>query len=492
MNGKIQGIIVCGVVIACLGGTLVFLQHSGKDDASNSQADSSSSAAVSTESKAESVLLIDSSADKISKITAVNEFGSYTMVKPDSGKATWNIEELTGINQSSTMKSGMADDVAQLEAYKLVEANAEDLSKYGLETPTGQFTVTFTDGSERTFKIGDVSTKNRYRYFCEDGNSDVYMMLNSRISYFTESVNSFVDTTLIANPGDDNMPDYGKLTIKRTDIDYEMSFEQDDESESSVVSAQVMTEPIFAYLNITGSSATTHGMYGLAAESVEVVKPTEEDFKKYGLDEPFAEVTFKGDGYDYDLKIGDSINATTSDGEETTEIGSYYCYLSGVEGEDCIWVVSASNLPWATVQPGDVISLMTTNSIWNVDELKVEANGEVSDYILENGDDQETNSVKKNGTDVDVDCFKGLYQFLISCPTDDIYFTEPTGEKYMTIEIICSDGHTDKMEFYKETSRKSVIVLNDRPSYIVPTKWAERFISNMQNVDEGKETVDTY
>lgn len=493
MNGKIQGIIVCGVIIACLGGTLVFLQTTGKD--SSSKAEETSSAAVNTSSEDESVLLIDSSSDNISKVEVENSYGSYTMVKPASGKSAWNIEELSGINQSSRLKSGMAENIAQFEAYKTVEEGASDMSKYGLDEPEGQFTVTFADDTQRTFYVGDVSTKDRYRYLCEKDGSDVYMMLNSKISYFIEPVENFVDTVLIDNPGDSDMPDYGKLTVKRSDLDYDMVFEQVDEEKAidNMISAQVMTEPIYSYLNITVSADTTHGMWGLTAQSAVKTFPDEDDFKEYGLDKPLAEVIFTGEDYDYDLKIGNSIFAKNDDGEETTEIGSYYCYITGVDGADCIWEISADDLPWATVLPGDVItSLMTTNNIMDVSEVKVKTADKDIVYKLDSDGESTINSVKMNGEDVDVSLFQDFYKYLLTCPTGEIYFEEPEGESYMTIEINCASGHTDKLEFYYDSSRRSIVALNGRPSFRIQSKWSDTFISNIDKLTNGEKIVDVY
>ena len=73
MNGKVQGIIVCGVIIACLGGTLAFLNATGSEDPTKAD---SSSQTVKEESEDTSVLLIDSSSDKIKSISAENEYGS--------------------------------------------------------------------------------------------------------------------------------------------------------------------------------------------------------------------------------------------------------------------------------------------------------------------------------------------------------------------------------------------------------------------------------
>ena len=81
-----------------------------------------------------------------------------------------------------------------------------------------------------------------------------------------------------------------------------MVFESDDNELSGALSNQVMTEPVFSYLNITNSTDTTHGMWGLTAASCEVLEPTDEDYKTYGLDDPYCEVMLKGEEYDYDLK----------------------------------------------------------------------------------------------------------------------------------------------------------------------------------------------
>lgn len=490
MNGKIQGIIVCGVIIACLGGTLAFLNATGGDTASDTD---SSSQTVNENSEDTSVLLIDSSSDDIKSITAVNEYGGFTMSRPSSGKTAWVIEELNGINQSSTLQSGMAEDVAQLEAYKTVEENSSDLSKYGLDSPAGEFTVTFSDDTQRTFCVGDVSTKTRYRYLCEKGESDVYMILNSRVSYFIEPKENLVDTSLIESPDDSDMPDYGTLTVHRSDLDYDMVFENDPYDKEGMVSAQVMTEPIFSYLNVSVSSETTHGMWGLSAESAEKIFPDDEDFKTYGLDEPFTEVNFKGDGYDYTLKIGNPIYEENDDGEKTTEIASYYCYLTGVDGVDCIWIISADSLPWATVLPGDVVtSLMTTNNIMDVSEVKVTSEDGDITYELDSDGESTINYVKMNGEDVDVSLFQDLYKYLLTCPTSEIYFEDPQGESYLTIEISCKNGYNDVMEFYSDSSRRSIVVLNGRPSFRIQTKWTDRFLENVENVKNGEAVVDTY
>ena len=485
MNKKIQGIIIGGVVVAALGGTLAFLELTGSTKDSSSS--DTSSAVVASEAEPDPVPIITTDAENIVSVVVKNETGGYTLERPSSGKNEFNIKELTGLNQSSVMKQGLVKDMASLEAYKVVEENASDLSKYGLSEPKTVFTVNFKDGTSRTFKIGDKATKNRYRYVTEEGKSDVYMIVQTVLSDMIERKEDFVTTSLIpASTAEEGTP-YGRMTVKRKDLDYEMAFE-DIEEEKALISSQVMVEPIFAHLNIQLSSKVTHGLWGLTAARCELIFPKAEDMKTYGLDDPLAVVHYKNDTEEYTLKIGKEIHSTNSEGDELDEIAAYYCYVEGVSGIDCIWQIEAGNLPWATYTAGDVISLMTTNKIFDINEVKVTYKGEVSDYTLD-GNEEETKVywVKKNGKDVTVDLFQELYKYILYFPTKDIYFDEIKGEPFLTIEVNRKDGGSDKIEFFEDTSRRVLVKLNGRPSYKLETRWTDVLIENMERLDRGEE-----
>ena len=487
MNKKIQGIIIGGVVVAALGGTLAFLELTGgvKD---SSSAEDTSSAVVASEAEPDPVPIITTEEDNIISVAVQNETGGYTLERPESGKTALNIKELTGLNQSTVMKQGIIKDLAKLEAYKLVEENASDLGKYGLAEPNTVFKINFKDGTSRTFKVGDKATKNRYRYVCEEGRSEVYMILESVLSDMIERKEDFVMTSLIpASTATEDTP-YGRLTVNRKDLDYEMAFEDLQDDSKALISSQVMVEPIYAHLNIQLSSKVTHGLWGLAAARCEKIFPDENDMKTYGLDDPFAVVYYKNETEEYTLKIGKEIHSTDSNGEDLDEIAAYYCYVEGVSGADCIWQIDAANLPWATYTAGDVISLMTTNKIFDINEVKVTYKGEVSDYTLD-GSEEETKVywVKKNGQDVDVSKFQDLYKYILYFPTKDIYFDEIKGDPFLTIDISRKDGGGDKVEFFEDTSRRVLVKVNGRPSYRLESRWTDVFVENMERLDRGEE-----
>ena len=500
MNDKLKGIIIGGVVLAALGGTLAVMKFTGLD----TPTESSSETASSSSKVDESVQLIDKTAADITSIDVKNGFGGFTYTgASESGKENSGITELKGLALKTRTVSDIGEDTAQLKAYKLVESGAADLTKYGLTDAEAEFDVHFADGSERDFLIGIEAPQNRYRYLCEKGSSDVYMVMESLIKPYLNPKEDLVDTTLIESPEQtttDSTIEFGKLTIHRSDLDYDMVFEQDDgnfaQSSSNMVSAQVMTEPIFAYLDGTRSTNVIYALYGLTAMTAEKVFPTEADLAEYGLDEPRCTVTFTGKDYDYKLDIGNEFHEENDKGEQQTAAAAYYCTIEGVDGKDCIWKVDASALPFVTVMPNDIIStLMTWNMVTDVSEIKL--SGETEDTfaltIEGEGDDAQIAGVTCNGSEVDVESFKALYQYILTCPTKDgIWFEEPTGEAFRRIEVVCADGHSDVIELYKDTDRRAIVKLNGRPSYRIQSKWADRLTKNIEAVKTGGKVEEDY
>ena len=498
MNGKITGIIVCGVTAVCLVGTMALLKYTDNGEHS----DSSSVTSSESSQENESISILSSQESDIKAIKVTNTSGGFNFTK-SSTKGTWNIDELSKVNQDSSMIDSFVKNVTDLEAKKLAEDNVTDFAKYGLDKPDATVTVNLSDGKKTVFEIGTQTPDKNCRYVKIEGEKKVYMVFETKLNYFTEPVTEYVSKVLIEKPDDDAYPDYGKETISRKDLDYKMVFENDPVYDGGLVSAQVMTEPVFSYLNVSVSSSVTHGMWGLTASYCEKILPDEEDFTKYGLDKPNCTVNLKGKDYDYTLKIGNEVRGNDdSSGNNATQ--GYYCYLTGTTGVDCIYVIATDNLPWATIKPSDVIAgLMTTNYLVDIKQLKIEGNGKVYDYRVEsNGtsEESETDSgekvdvqkVTENGKELDVDNFKSLYQYVISCPTTEIYFKEPAEEKSYTITIVKKDGKSDVLEYYKDSSRRYIVKINGKTSFRIPSTWIDTLMKNTENLRQGKAVDDAY
>ena len=491
MNEKLKGIIIGSVALAALGGTFAVLKLTAPETPADGGEGSSIS--ESSEQPGETVDLIDTQLEKISTIHVKNEFGEYTFTGPsESGKEASGIAELKGLSINSSKVNDIGTDTAEFQAHRIAEKGATDLAKYGLAEPQAEFDIVFSDGTERDFFVGSKTPEDSYYYVYEKGSTDVYTVNQTLIRNFLEPVAHFVDKTILGSQTEDT-PDFGKLSIHRKDLEYDLVFEQDKgmfaKSSSNMASAQVMTSPIFAYLDGTNSTDLLYKLYGLTAMEVVKIHPDEADLKEYGLDDPVCVVQFSGEGYDYTLNIGGDFHEENEQGQKQTAAAAYYCTFKGDDRRDCIYKVDASALPYMTVLPSDVISsLMTWNMVTDVKDVAFSGSCNDVFEITVTGEDKdaEVEKVVCGGKELDVGTFKNLYQFILTCPTKDgIWFEDPSGEPYLTISINCLDGHSDVIELYKDTERRSIVKLNGRTSYRMQSKWADRLLKNIEAVKNG-------
>ena len=503
MDSKIKGIIAGAVVLICLGVMLAVLTLTGDVKTDD---DSSSVSPDSIIEPEETFPLMDLDKNSISKITIKNEDGVLNIVRTEKGSAdtdgTWEIEELDGINQNGTAVKACVNICSSLAGRQLVEENASDLSKYGLSEPAAKITVSSDNEADSVFLIGDEIPTGGYRYIVRQGSSTVYTALLANINYFLQDIYYFCSTSLVYTPSQENWPTIDRLTIKRQDIDYDIVFVSVDENDAPIglVSTQVMIKPVYAGLNITSSAAVTHGIWGLTAEKAVVIHPTEEDFAQYGLDDPFCTVILDSSAEDYTLKVGDPIYATDANGEETTTVSGYYCYINA-QGADCIYSIPAANCVWAYFLPGDIIAgQMVMNYIMDLDGITVEGNGKTyqADITAVKKDEEagieEVFEVKINSQDIDEQLFKNWYVFWLECPTTETYF-EPlsdTDTLYCTVTLSRQDGTEQVVKFYQTSGRRLIVEIDGNVGYKIPINYIDTLISNMENVTQGKNVVETY
>lgn len=492
MNSKLKGLIICGVCVVCLGVVALALTLTANDDENT---DSDSSSQGSTSVTKEETPIVDYDKTQVKSIVVENTYGTLNFVQTSSGSESWKVEELEGVDQNSTMTGAAAKIAATLSYLEIAEENATDLSKYGLSEPTSTFTVSYADIDKtvKTFLIGNESPKSGYYYLCEKDSTTVYIVSSTGLQYFLREPEYFVSTSIFATPSDDAWPEIVDLSVWREDWDYEVKYKTVDESES-VVSTQIMYEPISMPLNITYSSEITHGLWGLSAEQAVKAFPTDKDKEEYGITNPHATVTLKTDEEEnnlYVLTIGKPIYYVDDDGNDTDSIAGYYVYFEGTDGKDVIYTVPIDDLPWATYSPEDAMAtLMTSNYVYNVDTIEI-TNGDVKNVLdLEGEGEDAPTAVTLDGQEVDVALFKNLYQYIITCPTNEIYFEQTQLEPYMEISINLKDGSSDLMQFVKQTDRRSVVFLNGRPQFLISSNWTELFAQNLVNLKNGSEIKD--
>lgn len=481
MSKRSRSLLIIGIFIVSMALVLtLLLLTQPKDEAED-------------ESEAETTALtvLNYKRDDVATLTVTNETGSFTV---RNGLQGFVIDEHNGFRQNSTTMGAMAKCATELTAQALVEENAENLDKYGLsdDAPKSRADVTLKDGTEYTVLFGIDAPDKRTRYVRLSDSKDVYTVLINSSGYFFYDKTDFISLAVTDELSNNNTaPTIDWLTVTRKDLDYDIRFEDDTKNyaidEVSMASAQVMIEPVYAYLDITNSNAIMYGIWGLTAADIACVHPTEEDLEKYGLDDPFCTVDIDAELQNYHMDIGNvAAYEVDENGEETSVPAQYYCIYRGI---DIVYVFNASEVPWATFMPIDILStMMTSNYIYYVDHIDIEYYPEPVSYHFEISGDSETAEVwgTLDGEEFVGEDFKILYQFILKCPIDDICFEEPADDTLIgKMDIRRADGSGDLVEFYDAGAGRVTIKLNGTTSFSQPRNYLTVLLKNIEAFKNG-------
>ena len=430
--------------------------------------------------------------DDVLILKVTNENGDFTV---RNGAQGFVIDDLSDFNQNSTVMGAMARCAAELKAQALVEENASDLDKYGLSesAPVARADVSLKDGTEYTIFFGIDAPDGSTRYVRLGGSNDVYTVLLNSSGYFMYDDTDFLSLIVTEEITNNNTaPTIDWMTVTRKDLDYDIKFEDDSKNyasdEVSMASSQVMIEPVYAYLDITNSNAIMYGMWGLTAADVAAVHPTEEDFKQYGLDDPFCTVDIDAELQNYHLDIG-NVAAYKLDetGSETSDPAQFYCYYRGI---DLIYIFDASEVPWTSFMPIDILSsMMTSNYIYKLDTIDIDYYGDdPGEYRFKISGDEEAATVSgtMDGEIFDGEEFKILYQFILRCPIDDLCFDDPPEDALIAkMDIRKGDGGGDLVEFYDAGANRVTVKLNGHTSFSQPIGYLQVLRQNLDAFKNG-------
>jgi hypothetical protein len=174
---KPRGLLAAVIVLAALGGALYWSNRKQKADAAKPATDTATTKILSIPE------------DQIKEVS-IKKTGAETTVlrKGDDGK--WQIAEPKPQRADQDAAKSLAGSFATLNADKVVEDKATDLSPYGLNAPTLDVTVTKKDGKAQDFLVGDDEPTGGGAYAKLAGDPHVY------------TVASFVKTSIDKTPND--------------------------------------------------------------------------------------------------------------------------------------------------------------------------------------------------------------------------------------------------------------------------------------------------
>ena len=487
-NAKI--LIASGAGIAVLGAaTLALVLTKPEDELSSS-----------TSSSTEAISILSYKADDILSLTIKNETDEFTIDRLGSEK--WGTDGIPQEYANNTAYGSTMEDAGAIDAKMKVEDDATDLEKYGFNEPTATIAMTFKDNKYEPVNciIGMKNLGENAWYFKTEDSNTVYLVSNSALSFaFTEELD-YVQLSTLVDAFDSENDIVNRIRIERPDLKNGLVLDKLEEETDKEFQSVYVGYAMSSHNNILADDEKdmdiVYGMFGISASDVVTVKPTEDDKKKYGLDDPYCTVTMVANEEEVTkLYIGDAVYTTETDeetGKETKYITGYYAMISG---KDVIYVFAPDSLPWITIQPQDILyRLFLTPYIYYVDDVTVK-DGDGKEYEFKIVGDADKSSIEYNGEAIDMAKFKEFYQYLLSAYAEEIYIEPLTPDnKFVggfTYDYREDDEGEDKVEFYSsEQDRTCIIVVNGDVRYKVRQIYATRMLDNLKALLSGGDIMD--
>lgn len=472
-------------------------------------ADESSSAA---ESSAEESQDGEDSADE--RITEELSF-----ILAESGDLV--VEKYQELPVNTSKASTLKSDLATITATRKIET-ANDAADFGFDRPQAKASVTYHDDSTYAFEIGDRAPLDAGYYFREEGSSDIYLVSISFGEAMLQEGKDYVSLSMYTKPSLNEDADSDTVCVQemglsgqvRQDHPFKLR-QQTNEDPDYVMSSYVMLEPFFMrQIDDNQITTLTTNMTSLTAKSIVSVYPTEEEKAQYGFNDPYSVA---------DLRIAVRQAETTSDSSDTSDSsqseeetptvyynirnhvvtlgskdadGNYYAMITS-DGEEMpvIYLVSASAVPWAETQYGDILgTLLFLRNITNINDIVVSWGDTSYTFNLEHFPDAEESAdklkVTVDGVVYDTENFRQLYQIMMSVKRNGEVEDEPSGTPDMTIEIHPNDGSGEIVaNFYKYNANNYICELNDGDRYLVTAASVSNTMKQVENYLAGKTIV---
>ena len=495
------------VVLAVLGGVYVGLNtYVSKEEKTESSEEESKTEVFSVKT------------DDIKSLEFIVDKKEVTFEKKDD---SWVKKDETAFPVNQTTLDSAASAIETVEADRVLE-DVEDLTEYGLDSPSNTVTVDTADGTTK-FNIGDENTStNQYYISKDDDDSTVYVVAADTVSPFMDSLYDYAQ-------GED-FPTIDSSTVKKVQVsENKDSYVLEENSDGATwnVSSDGSSDKESA--DTTAAGNVTSGLGNFAFD--QFVNYNAEDLSQYGLDKPYATITVdyqeevKNDSTDSTESGENDSTASESDSEssDTTDTDSssedadsktttvVVIYVGDEAGDGSryvtidnkqIYTMSTDTLSAVIDKtPSDLWSLIVNYlSVKNLDQLQV-TYGETTSTVNvsretstdDNGNEKETTTYQLDGKEIESTTFTTFYNKLINMAGQkrltDAY--TPAADPEMTAVFTDSDKNQTTVTFYTYDTNYYAAVVGDKVFLVNKMTVKEMFNAYETMVNGETETEAT-
>lgn len=444
------------VVLAVLGGTYVGLNtYVSKEEKTESSSEE--------ESKTE---VFSVKTDDIKSLEFIVDKKETTFEKKDD---SWMKKDETAFPVNQTTLDSAASAIEKVEADRVLK-KVDDLTEYGLDSPSNTVTVDTSDGTTK-FNIGDENTStNQYYISKDDDDSTVYVVAADTVTPFMKSLYDYAQ-------GED-FPTIDSSTVKKVQVSEDKDsyvLEENSDGATWDVSSDGSSDKETA--DTTAAGNVTSGLGNFAYD--QFVNYNAEDLSQYGLDKPYATITVD---YQEEVKDDSSDSTDSSEDTKTTTVDKQLVIYVGDEASDGSRYVTVDNKHIYTMSadtlsavidkaPSDLWSLIVNYlSVKNLDQLQVTYGGATNTVNVsretskdDDGNDKETTTYQLDGKEIESTTFTTFYNKLINMAGQkrltDAY--TPATDPEMTAVFTDSDKNQTTVTFYTyDTNYYAAVVGN--------------------------------
>lgn len=421
----------------------------------------------------------------------------------------WYLKEDRELPISQTKFSSMTSELANLEEKKLVEESLDNLSAYGLETPSNVISFQTSGGEEHTLYVGDKNAITNECYFYLKGENRVRTAGTSLADNFKTVLSAYYTVPTLPEMAKSDLMDIeisnsnGTLAVRNLPdgdplVDYmggNTWFVEDENGSRSV-------------LDMNEETTLTDRVAGLGLESCVDYKPSQEALETYGLADPAAALKIR-----YMKTVEEpegSGEASGSDAAETVKEEAILEILIGAKEEGGRYYVKIKDADqvclMAAADAEYFLSLnqtMLTNlnacmiNIESVDRLTLESEGAKMELSIsrEEKKNEDSDTAARvdtyfiNGVETDESNFKSMYQTVIGLK----------GEKALALQEPLENGTQNvakpevTMTFYRNTEQLKEVRFEltpyDSSFYQLSINGTPSLLVNKFDVSKIKELV---
>lgn len=391
-----------------------------------------------TEDASQTIALATVDTTQVSSLHVIMKDADLTLVKQEDSWISQNDPDRP-INQNYV--NSMLNAIGDIKADRIIMEKPENLADYGLAAPAASIEATVADGSKVTVKIGNEAGASEGYYGMVNDDGIVYMLPTEMGTAFQYSDAQMTAVAVGPEIAAENIRHI--LVDNRDAEDYELQYKdgsQPDNTGNNLYSWEILRPYGEGYTADSSKVSEVQANY-TTFDFSECVDYKGTDLSKYGLDNPAAiidigylvtrtealatpepdpntgenvsEKTYY-DPYEYKLYVGNK-----------DESGGHYYVM--VDGSSSVYTMSATNIDKMLTM--DVFGMLNPYvmipNIANVDQITATVQGTEYkmniDYTTTKKDDGTEETIGTyyyNGTKVEEEAFKSLYQKLVSATYD--------------------------------------------------------------------------